>query len=204
MPCQPIVADRLRDREDVRFGERAAQRRAAMTAGAEADALRGIIRIRPPAKYARSSRPRSTNISFGAGLPASGDSAIPSPSRAPDLGSHRCAHACASLRNRRPLATYLTRVGSGRVESPRTVPRNDASQPPHYPTGQGLACRSPTRIARWCGRSELAGAGHVENGLARPLLAIPIEGARRLVGLQIGFQIGKVHVMVAVRQQRVP
>ncbi len=38
----PVVADRLRDREDVRLGEGAGQRRAAVAAGAEGDPLRGI------------------------------------------------------------------------------------------------------------------------------------------------------------------
>ncbi len=38
----PVIADRLRDREDMRPGECAGQGRAAMTAGAEAHPLRGI------------------------------------------------------------------------------------------------------------------------------------------------------------------
>ncbi len=41
-----IVADRLGDGEDVRFGERAAQRRAAMAARAEPDPLRDVVDIR--------------------------------------------------------------------------------------------------------------------------------------------------------------
>jgi hypothetical protein len=43
----PVVADRLRHREDVGLVEGAAQRGAAVAAGAEAHALGGIVRIRP-------------------------------------------------------------------------------------------------------------------------------------------------------------
>jgi hypothetical protein len=42
----PVVADRLGDREDVRFSERARERRAAVAARAEADALGGILGFR--------------------------------------------------------------------------------------------------------------------------------------------------------------
>ena len=41
----PVVADRLGDREDVRFRERAPQRRAAVAAGAEAHTLRGVLEV---------------------------------------------------------------------------------------------------------------------------------------------------------------
>ena len=41
----PVFADRLGDREDVRFVERAAQRRAAVSAGAEAHDLLGILDV---------------------------------------------------------------------------------------------------------------------------------------------------------------
>jgi hypothetical protein len=41
-----IVADRLGDGEHVRFGERTAQRRSAMAARAEADALRDVFDVR--------------------------------------------------------------------------------------------------------------------------------------------------------------
>ena len=41
----PVVADGLRDGQNVRLGERAAQRRAAMPAGTEADALGGVVRV---------------------------------------------------------------------------------------------------------------------------------------------------------------
>ena len=40
-----VIADGLRDGEDMRFGERAAQRRAAMPAGAEGDELRRIAHV---------------------------------------------------------------------------------------------------------------------------------------------------------------
>ncbi len=42
-----MLADRLRDREDVRLGERAAERRAAMTARAEAHALGRVGHVGP-------------------------------------------------------------------------------------------------------------------------------------------------------------
>src|SRR5207247_7677405 len=42
-----VVADRLRDRRDMRLGERAPERRAAMAARAEADDLRGVVHLRP-------------------------------------------------------------------------------------------------------------------------------------------------------------
>ena len=46
MPCAAaVVADRLRDGEDVRLVERARERRAAVAAGAEAHALRGILQL---------------------------------------------------------------------------------------------------------------------------------------------------------------
>ena len=41
-----VFADRLRDRENVRLGERATERRAAMSARAEADELIGVVYIR--------------------------------------------------------------------------------------------------------------------------------------------------------------
>ncbi len=38
----PVITNRLRNRKNVRFGERAVKRSAAMTAGAEADELVGV------------------------------------------------------------------------------------------------------------------------------------------------------------------
>jgi hypothetical protein len=49
----------------------------------------------------------------------------------------------------------------------------------------------------------LARAGDIEDRLVGPFVAIAVERANRPVRLQIGFQIGKVHVMVAMRQQRI-
>ena len=43
----PEIADRLGYGEDVRLGERAVARRAAMAAGAEADPLRRVVGVRP-------------------------------------------------------------------------------------------------------------------------------------------------------------
>ena len=43
----PVIADRLRDGENVRFGERAIERRAPMAAGAEADHLVRVDHIGP-------------------------------------------------------------------------------------------------------------------------------------------------------------
>ena len=43
----PIIANGLGDREDVRLGERAVEGRSPVPAGAEADSLRGMIKIRP-------------------------------------------------------------------------------------------------------------------------------------------------------------
>jgi hypothetical protein len=44
----PVVADRLGDGEHVGLGERARERRAAMPAGAERDALRGVVEVGLP------------------------------------------------------------------------------------------------------------------------------------------------------------
>jgi hypothetical protein len=41
----PVLTDRLRDGEDVRFGEHRVQRRAAMTGCAEGDPLLGLVRV---------------------------------------------------------------------------------------------------------------------------------------------------------------
>ena len=46
--ASPVIADRLRDRENVRFVERAVQRRPAVAARAKADELLRIIDIRLP------------------------------------------------------------------------------------------------------------------------------------------------------------
>src|ERR1700730_667886 len=50
---------------------------------------------------------------------------------------------------------------------------------------------------------ELPGAGHVEDGLARPRFRVRIQRAQAAIGLEIGCEIGKIHVVVAARQQGV-
>jgi hypothetical protein len=42
----PVIADRLRDREDVGLRKRAAERRSAVPAGAESDALARVVHVR--------------------------------------------------------------------------------------------------------------------------------------------------------------
>ena len=85
-----VLADRLRDGQDVRFGEGAAQRRAAMPAGSEDDqsdwdrSTSGRLLV----IVALQARARSTRISFGAGLPASGDTLVWV------LSSSHVAHDC--------------------------------------------------------------------------------------------------------------
>jgi hypothetical protein len=44
----PIIADRLGNRQNVRFGERTIERGAAVTAGAEANHLGGVVHARTP------------------------------------------------------------------------------------------------------------------------------------------------------------
>ena len=70
----PVVADRLGNRQDMRFGECAAQRRAAVPAGAEANQLVRVIQYRDGIRNKPSpGEPNRSSISFGAGLPASGE-----------------------------------------------------------------------------------------------------------------------------------
>src|SRR5262245_22808920 len=47
-PTGPVIANRLCDGEDVRLGERSAQRRATVTAGPENNPLSGVAHIGPP------------------------------------------------------------------------------------------------------------------------------------------------------------
>ena len=49
----------------------------------------------------------------------------------------------------------------------------------------------------------LPGAGHIQDRLARPAVRVGIQLDEPLVRLQVGLQVGQVHVVVAVRQQRV-
>ena len=72
-----VVADRLRDRRDVRGRQAAIERRATMAARAELDALARVARIgRPFEELALEPRATSIRTAGGAGLPASGCSAI--------------------------------------------------------------------------------------------------------------------------------
>src|SRR5271166_2700020 len=47
---------------------------------------------------------------------------------------------------------------------------------------------------------ELPRAGHIQNGLARPLVGIGIQCAEPLVCLEVRLQVRQVHVMVALRE----
>ena len=75
--CTPVITDRLCDGKDMRLGEGATQRGTPVSAGAEADRLRGVVYIGSPLVVLRSSRARSTSISLGAALPASGEISEP-------------------------------------------------------------------------------------------------------------------------------
>src|SRR5436309_14837947 len=50
---------------------------------------------------------------------------------------------------------------------------------------------------------ELARPGDVEDGLACPPLLVRVELEEPPVGLQVGAQVGQVHIMVAAGEQRV-
>ena len=51
VPCTPpVIADRLRDGQNVRFGKGAVQRRASVTAGPKAHHLVRVAQVRPPLK----------------------------------------------------------------------------------------------------------------------------------------------------------
>ncbi len=69
----PVVADGLGDGQDVGLGERAAKRRAAMAAGAEADQLVGVAQVGLALEILAFELATSISISLGAGLPASGE-----------------------------------------------------------------------------------------------------------------------------------
>src|SRR5262249_44888826 len=69
----PVVTDRLGDRENVSLGERSAQRRAAMPAGAKPDPLLGVLEIGPALKVFASGAGQVDQHLLGAGLAASGE-----------------------------------------------------------------------------------------------------------------------------------
>ncbi len=49
---------------------------------------------------------------------------------------------------------------------------------------------------------EFLGAGDVQDGFARPPLAVRIELAEPPVRVEIGLQVRQMHIVVALRQQR--
>ena len=51
---------------------------------------------------------------------------------------------------------------------------------------------------------ELARAAYVDDRLARPGVRVPVQGADLRLRPDVGGQVGQVHVVIAVRQQRVP
>src|SRR5271166_3872224 len=51
---------------------------------------------------------------------------------------------------------------------------------------------------------ELPAAGHVQDGLARPGVAVAVQRGQPLVRLEIGPEVGQMQVVVSLRQQRVP
>ena len=78
-----VVADRLRDRGDVRGGQAAVERRAAMAARAEFDPLARVVEIGRAIEKLRSSVATSIRRAGGAGFPASGCSAMTATSVCP-------------------------------------------------------------------------------------------------------------------------
>src|SRR5689334_14208782 len=51
---------------------------------------------------------------------------------------------------------------------------------------------------------KLAGAGHVQDALSRPLARVAIEFTQSLLRLEIRRQVREVHVVVSMGQQRFP
>src|SRR5215470_3803755 len=51
---------------------------------------------------------------------------------------------------------------------------------------------------------KFAGAGNVQDGLARPSVDVGVQLSQPVVRLEIGFQVCQVHVVVSVGQQRIP
>src|SRR5262245_39182572 len=50
---------------------------------------------------------------------------------------------------------------------------------------------------------ELSRAGHIHNGLARPGVRVGVQLDQPPVRVQVGLEVRQVHVVVAVRQERV-
>ena len=73
-----------------------------------------------------------------------------------------------------------------------------------YDTGHGFDVPDVGRVlGDGAVAGELARAGHIQDGLARPGVRVGIQLDQPLVRLQVGLQVRQVHVVVAVRQQRV-
>src|SRR5215472_6159883 len=90
--------------------------------------------------------------------------------------------------------------------------------------GAGLPARGETDMARTSSRHrtrgcipdlggilgnravtrKFAGAGNIQDGLARPSVDVGVQLSQPVVRLQVGFQVCQVHVVVSVGQQRIP
>ena len=128
----------------------------------------GSLRSGRRSKYSRSSRATSTSISFGAGLPASGEIAMASTFHR-SRGISDADELSATLGHRARLDV----PDAGRVFGDRAV------------------------------AGELSRAGHIQDRLARPGVRVGIQLDQPLIRLQVRTQIRQVHVVVAVRQQRI-
>ena len=183
----PVLADRLGDRQDVRLVERATQGCSAVPAGPEADLLGRISRIRPALEIVPFQPRRDRPVS--------------------PLGP-----ACRPV-VKAPFRLRLVRIRSaGR----KAVAAHSMCSPPQptralfqrntpYPTGHGFAFQiSAAYCAMVRSLENLPEPATLRMALRAQASRSAIECARCLVGLQIGPQIGQVHVVVAVRQQRVP
>src|SRR6516162_1929420 len=49
---------------------------------------------------------------------------------------------------------------------------------------------------------ELPGTGNIEDGLARPCVAVAVQFGQPLVCLKIGFEVRQMHVVISIRQKR--
>src|SRR5260370_41013080 len=50
---------------------------------------------------------------------------------------------------------------------------------------------------------ELPGAGDIQNRFVRPRIALCVEFAKPLIRIEVRFEVGEVHVVVAMLKQRV-
>src|SRR5208282_2825464 len=96
--------------------------------------------------------------------------------------------------------------------SRREAPARSTAHPSPSPArGEGLrhwtGLRAPNLVGVLLNRpvaGEFARAGDVESALARPLVRFAIKIAKGAVRLEVGRQIGQVHIGVAVGQERAP